>query len=115
VCLEALAEHAHDGGAILREVNPKAHTPLEACVESLAVYAHGGEWAPPKEMLLEALSKPPIDTTKSAPPLTPDERQVYDCPCGNAREWSPRRFTVKCSKCGELCTQIRVDHFVKAE
>ena len=42
VCLEALAEHAHDGGAILREVNPKARTP--------------------------------IDTTKSAPPLTPEEQ-----------------------------------------
>lgn len=42
VCLEVLAEHAHDGGAILREVNPKAYAP--------------------------------IDTTKSAPPLTPEER-----------------------------------------
>ena len=29
VCLEALAEHAHDGGAILREVNPKAYAPKE--------------------------------------------------------------------------------------
>ena len=41
-CLEVLAEHAHDGGALLREVNPKAYAP--------------------------------IDTTKSAPPLTPEER-----------------------------------------
>lgn len=67
VCLEALAEHAHDSGSLLREVNPKAYAPTEilaACVESLAAYAHGGEWAPPK----------PIDTTKSAPPLTPEER-----------------------------------------
>lgn len=42
VCLEVLAGHAHDGGALLREVNPKARTP--------------------------------IDTTNSAPPLTPEER-----------------------------------------
>ncbi len=73
VCLEALAEQAHDGSAILREVNPRAYATLEACVESLAAYAHGGEWAPPKELeLLEALTEAPIDTTKSAPPLTPE-------------------------------------------
>jgi hypothetical protein len=29
VCLEVLAEQAHDGGAILREVNPKAYAPKE--------------------------------------------------------------------------------------
>ena len=27
VCLEALAEHARDGGALLREVSPKTYAP----------------------------------------------------------------------------------------
>ena len=27
VCLEALAEHAHDGGTLLREVSPKTYAP----------------------------------------------------------------------------------------
>lgn len=30
MCLEVLAEHAHDGGTLLREVNPKAYSTLKS-------------------------------------------------------------------------------------
>ena len=61
VCLEALAEHANDGGAQQREVNPKAYEPNPD--EGRWTLEHAKEDAWRKH-----------STLKSAPPLTPEER-----------------------------------------